>query len=46
VGKAQEVCNTLTLEQRLDYDVVKATYEQVPEAYRQKFRSGGKDGSQ
>ncbi|KAK2841796.1 hypothetical protein Q5P01_011996 [Channa striata] len=42
VGKAQEVCATLSLEQSLNYDTVKTTllraYELVPEAYRQKFR--------
>uniref|UniRef100_A0A3B1JS97 Gypsy retrotransposon integrase-like protein 1 n=1 Tax=Astyanax mexicanus TaxID=7994 RepID=A0A3B1JS97_ASTMX len=43
VGKAQEVCSSLTAEQSLDYDKVKAAvlraYELVPEAYRQRFRS-------
>lgn len=43
VGKAQEVSTSLTIEDGLDYDVVKATvlraYELVPEAYRQKFRN-------
>ncbi len=43
VGKAQEVCSALTLEQSLDYDAMKnvvlRAYELVPEAYRQKFRS-------
>lgn len=42
VGKAQEVCAALPIEQSLDYDVVKAAvlraYELVPEAYRQRFR--------
>ncbi len=41
VGKAQEVCSALTLEQSLDYDTMKnavlRAYELVPEAYRQKF---------
>lgn len=36
VGKAQEVCATLTVEQSLDYNVIKAivlrAYELVPEA--------------
>lgn len=43
VGKAQEVCSALTLEESLQYDVVKTTvlhaYELVPEAYRQCFRN-------
>ncbi|XP_013883987.1 uncharacterized protein LOC106532479, partial [Austrofundulus limnaeus] len=43
VGKAQEVCSTLSLEESLKYDVVKsailAAYELVPEAYRQRFRN-------
>ena len=43
VGKAQEVCAALTVEQSLNYDIVKASvlraYELVPEAYRQKFRT-------
>lgn len=42
-GKAQEVCSTLTLEDSLLYDTVKAAilraYELVPEAYRQRFRN-------
>lgn len=42
MGKAQEVCATLIVEQSLDYNVIKAivlrAYELVPEAYRQKFR--------
>lgn len=50
VGKAQEVCSALTLEQSLDYDVMKnavlRAYELVPEAYRQKFRSHVKTSSQ
>ena len=41
VGKAQGVCASLSIEESLDYEVVKATvlraYELVPEAYRQKF---------
>lgn len=43
VGKAQEVCSALTLEQSLDYDAMKnavlRAYELVPEAYRQKCRN-------
>lgn len=50
VGKTQEVCTSLTVEQSLDYDVVKSTvlraYELVPEAYRQKFRSSKKTANQ
>lgn len=50
VGKAQEVCASLTIEDSLNYDVVKATvlraYELVPEAYRQKFRNCGKNINQ
>ncbi|KAL0153990.1 hypothetical protein M9458_050705, partial [Cirrhinus mrigala] len=50
VGKAQEVCSALTIEQSLDYDSVKAAvlraYELVPEAYRQKFRKHVKNPSQ
>ncbi|CAI5669608.1 unnamed protein product [Oreochromis niloticus] len=42
VGKAQEVCTSLSIEDSLDYDTMKKTvlqaYELVPEAYRQKFR--------
>lgn len=42
VGKAQEVCSALSIEQSLDYDVLEAAvlraYELVPEAYRQRFR--------
>ena len=41
VGKAQEVCASLSIEDSLDYKVLKKTvlqaYELVPEAYRQKF---------
>ncbi len=50
VGKAQEVCSALTLEQSLDYSVMKnavlRAYELVPEAYRQKFRNLVKTPSQ
>ncbi|KAJ8340751.1 hypothetical protein SKAU_G00353840 [Synaphobranchus kaupii] len=42
VGKAQVALSSLSLEQSLDYDMVKVAvlraYELVPEAYRQKFR--------
>lgn len=41
-GKAQEICATLSLEDSLNYDMMKAAilraYELVPEAYRQRFR--------
>lgn len=50
VGKAQEVISALSLEDSLDYDVVKSTvlrvYELVPEAYRQRFRSHAKTSRQ
>ncbi|CAI5657199.1 unnamed protein product [Oreochromis niloticus] len=50
VGKAQEVCTALSLEDSLDYDIVKAAvlraYELVPEAYRQKFRGLRKTATQ
>uniref|UniRef100_A0A669D3Y3 SCAN box domain-containing protein n=1 Tax=Oreochromis niloticus TaxID=8128 RepID=A0A669D3Y3_ORENI len=43
VGKAQEVCSSLSIDQSLDYETLKKTvlqaYELVPEAYRQKFRN-------
>nr|XP_005745554.1 PREDICTED: uncharacterized protein LOC102192742 [Pundamilia nyererei] len=42
VGKAQEVCSSLSAECSLDYDKLKSAillaYELVPEAYRQRFR--------
>ncbi len=42
-GKAQDVCTSLSLEDSLNYDMVKTailrTYELVPEAYRQRFRN-------
>ncbi len=42
-GKAQEVCAALSLQDSLDYDVIKTAilraYELVPEAYRQRFRN-------
>ncbi|KAL3968224.1 ATP-binding cassette, subfamily A (ABC1), member 1 [Sarotherodon galilaeus] len=50
VGKAQEVCTALSLEDSLDYDVVKAAvlraYELLPEAYRQNFRNVKKSATQ
>ncbi len=43
IGKAQEVCASLSVDTSLDYDVVKAAvlraYELVPEAYPQKCRN-------
>lgn len=49
-GKAQDVCATLSVEDSVNYEVVKAailrTYELVPEAYRQQFRSHKKNSSQ
>ncbi|CAJ1076939.1 uncharacterized protein LOC118558122 [Xyrichtys novacula] len=50
VGKAQEVCASLSIEDSLDYNVLKKTvlqaYELVPEAYRQKFRNSVKTSNQ
>ncbi len=50
VGKAQEVCASLTIDQSLDYELLKKTvlqaYELVPEAYRQKFRNSEKTANQ
>uniref|UniRef100_A0A669E575 SCAN box domain-containing protein n=1 Tax=Oreochromis niloticus TaxID=8128 RepID=A0A669E575_ORENI len=50
VGKAQEVCTSLSIEDSLDYDIMKKTvlqaYELVPEAYRQKFRKCEKTANQ
>ncbi|CAI5639672.1 unnamed protein product [Oreochromis niloticus] len=50
VGRAQEVCASLSIADSLDYEVVKATilraYELVPEAYRQKFRACSKSDRQ
>ncbi|XP_067255058.1 uncharacterized protein [Chanodichthys erythropterus] len=50
VGKAQEVCSALSLEESLRYDVVKnavlRAYELVPEAYRQRFRNHKKVAQQ
>ena len=49
-GKAQEVYSALPIEQSSDYKLVKAAilraYEQVPEAYRQKFRNKNKQDRQ
>lgn len=46
-GRAQEVFSSLSLEDSGDYDKVKTavlkTYELVPEAYRQRFRSWKKE---
>ena len=43
VGKAQEICGSLSVEQSSNYEHVKEAilkaYELVPEAYRQKFRN-------
>ena len=50
VGKASEVYSSLSVDQCLDYEVVKQAilkaYELVPEAYRQRFRSARKQGEQ
>lgn len=50
VGKAQEVVSSLSLEESLQYDVLKESilraYELVPEAYRQKFRNHKKSNGQ
>ena len=49
-GKAQEVYSALPVEQSKNYAVVKSAilkaYEQVPEAYRQKFRNAKKQDRQ
>ncbi len=49
-GKAQEVSAVLSIEESLDYDILKASvlraYELVPEAYRQKFRGHLKAANQ
>ena len=49
-GKAQEVYSSLPVEQSSDYAIVKTAilkaYEQVPEAYRQKFRNKHKKENQ
>ncbi len=50
VGKAQEVCAAMPIEDSLNYDLVKTAvlrvYELVPEAYRQKFRGYSKADKQ
>ncbi len=50
VGKAQEVCAALPIEDSLNFDIVKLAvlraYELVPEAYRQKFRACSKTAKQ
>ena len=50
MGKAQEVCASLSIEDSLDYKVLKKTvlqaYELVPEAYRQKIRNSEKTANQ
>lgn len=50
VGKAQEACAALPIDDSLDYDLVKSAvlraYELVPEAYRQKFRACSKTAKQ
>jgi len=50
IGKAQEVCSTLSLEESLKYESMKSAilraYELVPEAYRQKFRGHKKNSAQ
>ncbi len=49
-GKAQDVCASLSLEDSLNYDMVKTAilraYKLVPEAYRQRFRNHKKNSSQ
>ena len=50
MGKAQEVCASLSIEDSLDYNRLKKTvlqaYELVPEAYRQRFRNSEKTANQ
>ncbi len=50
VGKVQEVCTSLSIEDSLNYNIVKATvlcaYELMPEAYREKFRKCEKTATQ
>lgn len=50
VGKAQEICSALSLEESLIYETVKSAilraYELVPEAYRQRFRTYKRNGNQ
>ena len=50
VGKAHEIYSALPIEHSARYQVVKdavlKAYEQVPDAYRQKFRSSIEDDKQ
>ena len=50
VGKAQDICACLSVDESLDYGIVKAAilsgFELVPEAYRQNFRSSEKSHTQ
>ncbi len=50
MGKALEVCSTLSLEESVKYDSVKSAilraYELVPEAYRQRFRGHKRNSTQ
>uniref|UniRef100_A0A3B3BUU0 Gypsy retrotransposon integrase-like protein 1 n=1 Tax=Oryzias melastigma TaxID=30732 RepID=A0A3B3BUU0_ORYME len=50
VGKAQEVVSCLSLQESLDYSILKEAilraYELVPEAYRQRFRTHKKSNEQ
>ncbi len=50
IGKALEVCSTLSLEESVKYDSVKSAilraYELVPEAYRQRFRGHKRNSTQ
>ncbi len=50
VGKSHEICSTLSLEEGMKYETVKAAilraYELVPEAYRQKFRNHKRSSQQ
>ena len=49
-GKAQDIIATLSVQDSMNYDLVKTAilraYELVPEAYRQKFRQHSKSSSQ
>ncbi len=50
IGKAQEVCSALSINDSLDYEKVKSAvlraYELIPEAYRQKFSTHAKTANQ
>ncbi|CAI5654769.1 unnamed protein product [Oreochromis niloticus] len=50
IGKAQEVCTSLSVNDSLQYDIVKKSilhaYELVPEAYHRKFRKSEKTADQ